>query len=337
MHRLVIGIDVSKENLDMAYRQEDESVFVGKFPNKSEEFHNIAKSIKDKCQKTNTNSVFIVLEPTGGYEQPFVRFAIKQGWLVSLPNPYRVKQWANAMGIRVKIDKHDAKTLAHYGAMQEPPAWKPLPPEVEELEHLLDRKDDLQDTLRRERNRSYPYDIRPNSSKAALASLEESIAFMEHQIQQIDEAIKEHLKAHPHLKEHKKLLLTVPGVGEKNVLYLLVLMHRWETLTDGDGQANGLVAYIGLDPKPYQSGTSIRRRASISRQGNRSLRSRLFMSALGGIKGDNPLRAFYLRLVGRGKPKKVALVAGARKILVWSWAVFRTKTLFDNTRFEGCQ
>ena len=61
------------------------------------------------------------------------------------------------------------------------------------------------------------------------------------------------------------------------------------------------------------------------------------MSALGGIKGNNPLRIFYKRLVGRGKPKKVALVASARKILVWSWAVFRTNTLFDTTYFQIAQ
>jgi transposase len=117
---------------------------------------------------------------------------------------------------------------------------------------------------------------------------------------------------------------------------MLVIMHRWEELTDGEGESSGLVAYVGLDPKPHESGTSIRRRAGISRQGNRLFRSRLFMGALGGIKAKNsPLTAFYKRLVGRGKPKKLALVAAARKILVWCWAVFKSKTPFDTTRFAS--
>jgi transposase len=337
MQRLVIGIDVSKNTLDMAFWEYDESVFQGKFPNSKEEFHVIAQKIKARSRETNATSVFIVMEPTGGYEQPFTRFAIQQGWQVSLPNPYRVKQWAQAMGIRAKTDKHDAKTLAHYGFMQKPYQWKPSPPEVEELEHLLDRLGDLQDTLRREKNRSHSYEIRPNSHKAALRSLKQSIAFLERQIAQIHKAISEHLKTHPHLKEQKKLLLGVSGVGEKNVLHILVMMHRWEVLTDGEGEASGLVAYVGLDPKPHESGTSIRKRPGISRQGNRPFRSRLYMSALGGVNGDNPLRAFYQRLVGRGKPKKVALVAASRKVLVWSWAVFRTNTPFDTARFEYSQ
>ena len=112
-------------------------------------------------------------------------------------------------------------------------------------------------------------------------------------------------------------------------------MHRWGVLTDGKGDARGLVAYLGLDPKPHESGSSVHKRAGIFRQGDRAMRSRLYMSALGGIKGKNsPLAVFYQRLVGRGKPKKLALVASARKILVWSWAVFRSNTPFDTARFE---
>ena len=95
-----------------------------------------------------------------------------------------------------------------------------------------------------------------------------------------------------------------------------------------------LVAYAGLDPKPHESGTSVRERSGISRQGNRPFRSRLFMSALGGVTGDSPLSAFCKRLVGRGKAKKLALVAASRKILIWSWAVFVNNTAFDASRFH---
>lgn len=335
MKRLNVGIDVSKDTLDMAFWEQDESVFQGQFPNTKEGFQTIARKIEARRQHINATIVHLVMEPTGGYEQPFARFAIQQEWRVSLPNPYRVRQWAGAMGIRAKTDRHDARILAHYGFMQDPLQWKPLPPEVEQLEHLLDRLEDQKGMLSQEKNRLHAYQSRANTHKAAVKNLKRSIAFLERQIQQIENAIKEHLKAYPRLKEQKKLLLTVPGVGEKNVLYILVLMCRWWELTNHEGDARGLVAYVGLDPKPHESGTSIRKRAGISRQGNRRLRSRLYMSALGGIKGNNPLRAFYKRLVGRDKAKKVALVAGARKIVVWSWAVFRNDTPFDTARFEN--
>ena len=110
---------------------------------------------------------------------------------------------------------------------------------------------------------------------------------------------------------------------------LLVLLWRWERLTEGQGSGKGLTAFVGLDPQPYTSGTSVHKVASISRMGDGGMRRRLFMGTLGGVRGKNPLRAFYERLVGRGKKKKVALVAAARKLLVWAWKVFQTRTVFD--------
>ncbi len=111
--RLNVGIDVSKASLDVAYWKQDKAVFQGKYPNSKKGFRIIAQNIKLKCQETGATTVFAVMEPTGGYEQPFARFAIQKKWQVSLPNPHRVKQWAGAMGIRAKTDRHDARTLAH--------------------------------------------------------------------------------------------------------------------------------------------------------------------------------------------------------------------------------
>ena len=113
---------------------------------------------------------------------------------------------------------------------------------------------------------------------------------------------------------------------------LLVLLWRWHVLTEGQGSAKGLTAYVGLDPQPHDSGTSVHKPATISRLGDKVVRRRLFMGTLGGIRGRNPLRGFYERLVGRGKKKKVALVAATRKLLVWAWKVFQTQTVFAPTK-----
>lgn len=339
MTRLSVGIDVSEKSLDVAYwdQKQDEAIFIGKFPNTPNGFQAIERKIEKKRQKVDATIVHVVMEPTGGYEQPFAHFADQQeGWRVSLPNPLYPKQWSKATGKRAKTDKQDAKTLAHFGFVCDPLPWKPLPPEVEQLSHLLDRLDDLEDMLNREKNRLHSSAYHVNPHKAACEDLTEGISSLKQRIQHIQDVIKEHLEVHPHLKEQKKLLLSIPGVGEKNVLYILVMMHRWGVLTSYEGDAKGLVAYLGLDPKPHESGASTHKRARISRQGNRPLRSRLYMGALGGIKGKNsPLRAFYKGLVGKGKAKKLALVAAARKILVWCWAVFRSNTPFDTARFEN--
>ncbi len=337
MKKLSLGVDVSEKTLDVAYWDQDknEPVLVGAFTNNPKGFQTIQRKIEERRKDIDAAIIHLVMEPSGGYEQPFAHFAHQEGWQVSLPNPLYPKRWAESKGKRGKTDPQDARNLAHFAFENDPLPWKPLPPEVEQLNHLLNRLDNLKKMLSQEKNRAHSAEYHVNGYEAVYDDMKEVIAFLEQRIEQLQKVIKEHLETHPHLKKQRKLLLTVSGVGDKNVLYILVMMHRWGTLTDGEGDAKGLVAYLGLDPKHHESGTSVRKRSSISRQGNRAMRSRLYMSALGGIKAKNsPLTTFYQRLVGRGKPKKLALVAASRKILVWSWAVFKSDTPFDTARFE---
>ena len=102
--------------------------------------------------------------------------------------------------------------------------------------------------------------------------MEQIIRALEEAYQSIEHTIKQHMQRHPDLDRAAKLLLSVPGIGQKTVLPILVLMIRWHTWTAGQGAAKGLVAYVGLDPQPYESGTSVRKRATISRMGNRGMR-----------------------------------------------------------------
>ncbi len=333
MAPLAIGIDVSQHTLDVAVcLPQEPTVVLGTFPNDPSGFEKLNKVLLKTARCHRATDIHLVMEPTGGYEQPLALFAYRQGWVISLPNPRQVRDWARGSGIRAKTDRVDACILAQYAAAQKPPPWKPLPEEVAQLEALLERREDLTAMLRQERNRRHALQARDTYRGVVAQSLEDSITRLEQEVAAIDRAIQEHLAAHPHLKECAKRLQTVPGIGKRNVLFIMVLLYRWSTLTDNQGSSKGLTAYVGLDPLPYESGRSVRKRRCISRQGNSRVRHKLFMGALGGVRGHNPLQVFYRRLVGRGKAKKLALVAAARKILVWAWAVFRDNTTFDPQR-----
>lgn len=110
----------------------------------------------------------------------------------------------------------------------------------------------------------------------------------------------------------------ISTIGAKTVLPLLVLLLRWHPLTEGQGTDKGLTALIGLDPKPHENGTSVYHRPTISKMGNGEIRRLLYRGALGVLRGQNPLHDFYDRLVGRGKAKKLALVAASCKLLTWA-------------------
>ena len=292
---------------------------------------------KDRFQY-QTTQIHLVLEPTGGYELGLVTFAHQQGWLVSLPNPKQVRRWAEGVGKRAKTDQQDARLLAEFGAKYQPKPQQQMPAHIRQLDSLLRRQDDLEKLLRAERNRQQNQDFIPHTPLAVSHSLQTIITALETEIKQIHQAIKNLVKEHTDLKQDKKRLLSVPGIGRKTVLPLLVLLHRWQALTNGEGTEKGLTAFLGLDPQPYESGRSVSKRATISKMGDRSGRCKLYMAALGGVRAKNsPLCFFYQRLVGRGKAKRLALVAASRKILVWSWVIFSWQSTFDASRFAHLQ
>jgi transposase len=329
MNRVCLGVDIAKATFAAALWEAGRGRSLGEFANTPAGFEQLRQRVCQALPAGPAASVHLTLEPTGGYELGLAGFALAQGWRVSLPNPRHVRDFAKGLGQRAKTDKQDALLLARYGAERQPPPWAPLPLAVSALESLLQRRGELEQMLRQERSRQQGLAARPGVAPRVLPNVEQVIEALETALEQVEAAVQEHLQQQPELAEQARQLRAVPGVGAQSVLPLLVLLHRWHALTGGAGTAKKLTAYAGLDPLTHQSGTSVRGRETISRMGDRQMRARLYMCALGGVKGKNALREYYQRLVGRGKAKKVALVAASRKILIWAWAVFRDHVSFQ--------
>lgn len=239
-----------------------------------------------------------------------------------MPNPRQVRQWAHGTGQRAKTDRQDAWLLARFGAAQQPAPHRPLALEVSELDSLLQRGQELEQMIQQEKNRLGAMGGRPGIAAPVITNLEQVLQALQDALQAVEQAIADHQQQHTHLQDDAQRLLALPGIGRKVVLPLLVQLHRWQTLTAGQGSTKGLTAFVGLDPQPYESGSSVRKRSSISKMGNATLRRLLYMGALSAVHGQNPLQTFYQRLVGRGKAKKLVVVAAARKLLSWAWVLF---------------
>lgn len=203
-----------------------------------------------------------------------------------------------------------------------PPLRPQTPVEVAQLDSLLKRRLDLEQTLHQEKNRLSEMAGRPGLAPKVEESLQQVIEALTQALAEIQTAIDELCQSHEPFQQNLGRLLALPGVGPKVVLPLMVKLFQWHTITSGDGDSKGITSFIGLDPQPYESGSSVRKHLGISKMGDSELRRLLYMGALGSLRGDNPLKAFYHRLVGRGKAKKVALVAAARKLLTWAWTLF---------------
>lgn len=319
---LVVGVDIAKQDFAVACRSGAVAVELGKFANTAEGYAVLQAALERVCTQQDLSRIQLVLEATGGYEAALLAYAYDQGWGVSMPNPKKVRDWAKGVGYRVKTDRVDARILAHYGAERQPPLRPQLAVEVSQLDSLLKRRLDLEQALHQEQTRLSEMAGRPGLAPQVEESLRQVIEALTQALAGIEQAIEELTQRHKPFQTQMMRLLALPGVGPKVVLPLLVKLFQWQNLTSGAGDAAGLVAYIGLDPQPYESGRSVRKHAGISKLGDREVRRLLYMGALGGVRGHNPLKPFYQRLVGRGKAKKVALVAAARKILVWAWTLF---------------
>lgn len=325
---LYVGVDIAKDDFAAATVWAEQTKYLGKEKNTAAGCEAFTSRIAERQQACGAAQVHLVVEPTGGLEAELVARAYRCGWLVTVVNLGVVRKWAQGQGRRAKTDRQDARMLAEYGADQHPEPQQELPEEIAELDSLLGRKLDLEKLLQSERNRYGR--LNRHTAPAVRQSLEQVIAALEQELKTIEAAIKQLQHAHPTIKQQLAFLLSVPGIGDKNGPLLLVHLHRFWARTNGRGTAKQLVAYLGLDPVPYESGTSVRRRATISKQGNSLLRAKLFLGALGGVSGKNQLNLFYQSLLARNKPKKVALIACARKALTWAWAVFAHNTYFDS-------
>ena len=327
-----VGIDVAAATLSVAIRNQTSktSIYVGEFANDETGFKQMATVLKPHLAEAAVN---LVVEPTGGYELRLLSFAYGQEWGIVLPNPKQVRDFAKGNGRRNKTDRADAHMLADYGTEKQPETQQLLPPELVELDELVQRRLQLEKQRRAEASRLKQWQQRPDPSIIVTSSMQRLIDHLDQELSTVNDALKQWLTQHPQHHSMVKHLRTVPGIGSKNVLPLFLILHRFRVRTNGQGSSKSLVAFIGLDPTHFSSGSSIYKRPTISKMGDSDVRHFLYMGALGGVRGQNPLRHFYQRLVARGKAKRLALVASARKILTWAFAIFSQDVDFDPSRF----
>ena len=326
---LVVGIDIAASTFVPALWLPRGGQVLPTLPNQETGFEHLAQALEAQRQALGVDVIHLTLEATGGYEAPLAYFAHQHGWRVSVVNAATVRHFLQAHRRRAKTDPLDALGLAQYTAEQHPPLWTPPEPALAALDSLWSRRRDVQSMLQAERKRQQQFQLRPQVAPVALDSLARTIAHLAGTLAEIEQAIAEVVQSHPPLSSHAERLDTLPGVGAKTIPPLLALLVRWHTLTGGQGSDRGLTAYVGLDATVHRSGTSVRKRGLISKMGDPAIRSVLFMAVLGAIRGQNALHACYDRLVARGKPKKVALVACMRKLLIWAWHVFVTQQPYD--------
>ena len=289
-----VGIDVSKAQLDVAVRPTgkrwvlpyDETGIEGLIP-----------------QIVDLEPALVLLEATGGLELPLVAALAAAALPVVVVNPRQVRDFAKATGTLAKTDTLDAGVLAHFADAVRPEVRPLKDAETQVLNSLTARRHQVMTMLVSEKNRL------GTASGAVSPRIEAHIAWLEQELSDLDKGLRQTLRQSPVWREKDDLLRTVPGVGPQLSLTLLAHLPELGTL-----DRKQIAALVGVAPYNRDSGT---RRGKRAVWGGRSrVRAVLYMGALVASRHNPAIRDFYQRLLAAGKPKKVALVASMRKLLV---------------------
>ena len=306
---IFVGIDVSKERLDVAIRPSSER----------ESVTNDEAGIEALIQRLRKiQASVIVLEATGGFERSVTRALTSAELAVVVVNPRQVRDFAKATGQLAKTDSIDAEVLARFAEAVRP-ALRPLPDEVSlELRALIARRRQITEMIVAERNRL------SKASKLLRKRIEVHIRWLEAELQRADKDLDQSIRQSPIWQENQDLLQSVPGVGP---VISRTLIGELPEL----GQLNRkqIAALVGIAPLNRDSGTFRGRRTIWG--GRASVRAVLYMAALVASRRNTVIRAFYTRLRNAGKAPKVALVACMRKLLTILNAMIKHKTRWSET------
>jgi transposase len=321
---LYVGIDVSKKALEVATTVDGKEAEATKeIRNNLGGFRMLEEWTRKQSHKHGCEEIHYCIESTGVYSEKVVEYLQGRGDLmVSVVNPFVVKSFGKSLGVRTKTDRVDSELLALYAATVKPKVTEKRPEDLKELRSLVRHLEYLINRRGQEVGR-----LESTTNALVADSIKGIIKSYDKQIEKIKEAIEEHLRKHPDLRERTELLESIPGIGEITSKILLCELHM-----EGGGErisAKAQTAHAGLAPQHRISGSSVRGKPRICKTGNFRLRRCLYFPTMVAIKHNPVIRRFYRRMLENGKPKMVALVAAMRKLLVIAIGVLNNRTEFD--------
>lgn len=305
MDAIYVGIDVSKDRLDVVLHPVGDCFFVSRTGAGLDELIGRLKPMPLRL---------VAIEATGGFETVVAAGLAGAGLPVVVVNPAQVRAFANALGKRAKTDPIDAAVIARFAEATKP-QLRPLPDEMTQmLGDLVARRRQIVEMIAAESQRERR--ITNARLKKSIARLRKAL---EKELSELDGDINDHVRGSPAWAEKEDLLSSVPGIGLTIARTLIAELPELGSL-----DRRQIAALAGLAPWTRQSGQW--RGKSFIGGGRASVRRVLFMGAMVAARHNPTLKLFRDKLVAAGKPKLVAIIAVARKLLTILNAILRDKT-----------
>lgn len=318
----ILGIDLAKLTFDVTLLREGGDRRHKQFANTPSGF----SELQGWLASQHLERVHACMEATNVYWEALAIFLHDASHTVSVVNPARIKGFAQSQMNRTKTDKQDSRIIAQFCLQSKPEAWTPPSAAQRTLRALTRHRDDLLQTRTQLSNR-----LSDTTDSLVRSSLQTVLTTVEQQIKSVEEQLKQHLSEHSELDEQAALLRAIVGIGAITTYKLLGEFYDIEEYSS----AKALAADAGVTPAQYESGTSVRRRARLSKVGKAGVRAALYWPAITAMRHCEAFAAFAARLEARGKAKGVIIGAVMRKLLHVVYGVLKHKTPFDPSKVLG--
>ena len=319
------GLDVSAREVCVGLRRGvEDGIAVTTFPNNAAGHEALLAHLLRQSARAR-----VCLEASGNYSLDLALTLHAHPQVeISMINPRRARRFAESLGERSKTDPVDARVLCEYAARMRWVPWVPPSLAALRLRSITRAIEDLVVIQTQEKNRHHSLLVSRALPRLVIRELERHLRYLQLRITHLRRQALRLIARHCELNRRFHLMLTTPGLGETSTLQILGELAVLPDSLD----ARQWVAFSGLDPKQFTSGSSVEKKPRISRGGSRHLRRALYMPALVAIRREPFLRAFYQRLVSRGKAPLQAVMAVMRKLLHAIFAMFRRDQPYDGSK-----
>lgn len=314
------GIDVSGATLDICFQTPGAELVTQKVTNDPAGF-------KEIWRQTGTSYQFI-MESTGVYQLPFCFFLEDKKARYSVVNALQIKRYIQMKLERNKSDKKDAFHICMYGLEHKPECYQ-MPSQLYfECRALNNAIETITTAITGFKNKLHALSKLEIDTRVILLGYKKILRDLQGELKKFEVELYKKLEAwQPALV---KQVRSVVGIGKRATAILIVSTQGFARTAN----YKQLISYAGLSPKEYSSGSSIRGRVRICKQGGSLLRHTLYMCALNAKSTNGACKALFDRLVMKGKNKKLAIIAVANKLLKQVFGVVKNECLFDRNYFK---
>ncbi len=321
----LVGVDVSARTLAVIVERDAERGPLLSFANDRAGHRKLIALVTKRGRHAR-----VVLEATGNYSLDLA-LALHRAKRVEVmvANPRALSQFAGAFLRRSKTDALDAEVIVEFAKRMPFKAWTPPDPECMDLRAISRRIEAMTKSATQEKNRLHAADAFDEISDVVRNDIEVNIRHLEKRIARLRDQALALIETHTELARYFHHIISIKGIADAAGIQILAEL----SILPKDMSVREWVAHAGLDPRQFQSGTSVNKPARISRKGNRHIRRGLFMPAIVSVQHEPNVKAFYEKLLSRGKTKMQANVAVMRKLLHAIYGMLKHDRDFEGEKF----